>query len=307
MGLIQLPVVVYFDTNVFHEIVKRDSVGAGLQRKLRICRERGGIVVPASLVVANELVDGIGSENLEKAERSRAQLRAQWQICDWKSIIHQMETLATGEIGAYARGEPSPNPFLEGDDFHTFLRPYRALFDDLDRKPLRELAIIAQIIADNRKQKSSFAAVMNEGKGKAAEEILDQFGSYPSFQQVWDDRSRSFAEGFARRAMFSEECRTLGFEGLLERPIVRVGVAAYMALWYTHEFPLRGPTRAFKGSDSRDMHHLVSAVAARANVLVCQEKPQPAKLPGTVELLREHSLVDLRVVDLDDLLRELSL
>jgi hypothetical protein len=54
------PIVAYFDTNVFHEIVDRDFHGAALKGRLEGCRKRGELVLPASLEVTNEIVDGIG-------------------------------------------------------------------------------------------------------------------------------------------------------------------------------------------------------------------------------------------------------
>ena len=73
MGL-YLPIVAYFDTNVLHKVVDRDSQGAGLQRRLKRCRRRGEIVLPASIVVTNEIIDGVGSGDERKARRSIQQL-----------------------------------------------------------------------------------------------------------------------------------------------------------------------------------------------------------------------------------------
>src|SRR6266571_500197 len=98
-----LPIVAYFDTNVFHEIVDRDSHGAGLQRRLEGCRRRGEIVLPASLVVTTEIVDGIGSGDGRKAKRSVQQLQAEWQLADWKLVINPMNELSQNEITAFAK------------------------------------------------------------------------------------------------------------------------------------------------------------------------------------------------------------
>lgn len=92
-----LPIVAYFDTNVFHEIADRDSGEAGPRWRLGCCRKRGELVLPASLVVTNEIVDGIGSGDERKARRSIQQLDVQRQVADWETLIRPMDELASNE------------------------------------------------------------------------------------------------------------------------------------------------------------------------------------------------------------------
>jgi hypothetical protein len=62
-----------------------------------------------------------------------------------------------------------------------------------------------------------------------------------------------------------------------------------------------GPPPEFKGSDSRDMQHVMSAAAYGARFFVCQER----RLRRLIDLLMESGLADFKIVDLDDFLRAL--
>jgi hypothetical protein len=209
-----LPIVAYFDTNVFHEIVNRDSHDAWLQRRLQGCRDRGELVLPASLVVTNEIVDGIGSGDERKARRSIQQLDVQRQVADWETLIRPMDELATNEIRAFARGEASPSPFFENAVRKLFLSRMAAAFRDMDRKSTQQLAAeFSDIVGDNRKDKSSFTERMNEHRDEAMQLLSEHSGEIPPpFRELFDARAAAFAEGLADRAGVLDECKAAGIE-----------------------------------------------------------------------------------------------
>jgi hypothetical protein len=297
-----LPIIAYFDTNVFHEIADRDSGGAGLRRKLEGCRKRGELVLPASLVVTNEIVDGIGSGDERKARRSIQQLDVQRQAADWEALIRPMDELASNEISAFARGEASPSPYWENAKREFFLRLMNTAFRGADRKSPQQLAAeFSDIVGDNREQKSSFAERMNEHRDEAVTALRGHVDEVPTFRWLFDARAAACAEGLALRAGVLDECKAAGINRLLERPLIKTGIAAYFALWYTRVVPTMGPPPEVVGSDSRDMQHVMSAAAYGARFFVCQEK----RLRRLIELLIESELVDFNIVDLDGFLRAL--
>jgi hypothetical protein len=298
-----LPIVAYFDTNVFHEIVHRDFDGTGLQRRLEACRRRCEMVLPVSLVVTNELVDGIGSGDERMAKRSIQQLDVQRRLADWETLIRPIDELASNEIKAFARGEASPSPFFENAVRKLFLSRMAAAFLGMDRKSPQQLAAeFSDIVGDNRKDKSSFMERMNERRDEAVELFSEHSEEIPPpFRELFEARAAAFAEGLADRAGVLDECKAAGIEKLTERPLIRTGIAAHFALWYTRVIPTMGPPPEFKGSDSRDMQHVMSAAAYGARFFVCQEK----RLRRLIELLIDSGLADFKIVDLDDFLREL--
>jgi hypothetical protein len=297
------PIVAYFDTNVFHAIADRHTSKAGLRWRIETCRDRGQLILPASLVVTNEIVDGIGCGDEPKARRSIRQLQAQWQLADWKMLLKPPEELASNEIRAFARGEESPSPYWENAKRDVFLQLMVQTFRGMDGKSAQQLAAeLSNIVGDNREQKSSFAERMNEHRDEAVAALRGHVDEVPSFRWLFDARAATCAENLARRAGVLDECKAAGMSRLIERPIIKAGVAAHFALWYTRVIPTSGPPPKFVGSDSRDMHHVMSAAAHSAMFFVCREKQ---RLPRLIELLTESNLVDFKVVDLDGFLREL--
>lgn len=164
----------------------------------------------------------------------------------------------------------------------------------MDRKSPQQLATeFSDIVGDNRKDKSSFTERMNELRDEAVELLREHSEEIPPpFRELFDARAAAFAEGFADRVGVLDECKARGVEKLVERPLIRTGIAAHFALWYTRIIPTTGPPPEFKGSDSRDMQHVMSA---------CQER----RLRRLIDLLIESGLADFKIVDLDDFLREL--
>jgi hypothetical protein len=147
------PIVAYFDTNVFHEIVNRDSDDAGIQKRLAGCTRCGELVLPTSLIVMNEIVDGIGSGVECTAKRSIRQLHTQWRLGDWEMLIKPLDRLASGEISAFARGEASPSPFFMSAERQVFIGRMTAAFGGIDRKSPQQLgAEFSSIVGDNREQ-----------------------------------------------------------------------------------------------------------------------------------------------------------
>ena len=301
MGL-YLPIVAYFDTNVFHEIVDRDCQGAGLQSRLESCRRRGEIVLPASIEVTNEIIDGIGSGDGKKARRCIQQLRVQWQLADLKRVINPTDYLVSNEIRAFARGDTSPSPFLENADLQVLLPRMDGVLRGIDKKSLHQLkAEFSNIVGENRHQKSSFAIRMNRHREEAVKTLRGHNEEIPTLRTSFAARALLAAEDLARRAGVLNECKAAGIERLLERPLIRTGIGAYFALWYTRVVSTKGSPPQFYGSDLRDMRHAISAAAIGATFFVCQD----CRLRGVLERLNECGLADFKVVDLDSFLRQL--
>jgi len=218
-------------------------------------------------------------------------------------IINPMDDLASNEIRAFARGDASPSPFFGNAVRDFFLQRMVAAFQSLDSKSPHQLAAeFSDIVGENREQKSSFSDGMNRHREEAVEMLRARNEEIPSFQALFDARALACAEGLARRAGVLDECKAAGIDRLLERPLIKTGIGAYFALWYTRVVPTIGTPPQFEGSDSRDMHHAMSAAAIGARFFVCQER----RLHRLLELVIECGLADFKIVDLDGFLRELS-
>lgn len=290
--------IAYLDTNVFHEIGYRDSQGGNVEDLLHRAVHNGEIAIPASMVTLGEIIDGLASPN---ADRALQQLRIAWRLSDWSRTINQTAALVTQDIHAYF-GRGSGSPFLAGAAGDVFLRGLRGVMEDARSKTCQELARdLSDVIEANDRQKWSFSDGMNEGRGQAVKECEKRGIPYPSFDQVWEIFAVRMLQAWASRAGLVGDLKAAEIEGLLRRRIVRVSIAANLALWYTREFPIEGPTPAFEPSDSRDLHHVLSAVAADADVFVCQER----RLPRVMDLIRDY-LAPLHVIQLDGLIARIE-
>src|SRR5438128_924774 len=106
-----------------------------------------------------------------------------------------METLFVNEVGSFARGEPSPSPFLESAVQQHLIKGIAAATDGMDKKSPHQLQVeLADFVSDIGQQKSSFCGGMNQARGQA-EELRRRLGAEtPTFQQVFDDRALALAE-----------------------------------------------------------------------------------------------------------------
>lgn len=303
-----LPIVAYLDTNIFHEIVERDSRGDGLQQRLQRGREEGKIALPASFIVTNEFVDGIGSGDERKSDRSIKQFRVQRDLGDWERIIKPVDVLAADEFRAFARGDPRPSSFFRDMDAKCLVWSLDEEFRDANKKSPTELAAqLREVVVKNWKQKETFADGMNEWRKEVLEMLRGR--NIPSehakqieeLRRAFDDRVAAFAEHLVRRAGVLDECRTRGIERLLEQPSIKAGFGAIIALCWTRGVPVTGPTAEFQRGDSRDMQHVIAAAAIGTDVFVCRDK----RLRDVVAIASECGWVDLKGATLDTFLEQI--
>ncbi len=177
-----------------------------------------------------------------------------------------------------------------------------AAFRGLDRKsPYQLKAEFSDIVAKNREQKSLFSEKMNRRCEEAMEMLREHNEKIPTFPTVFIALARHAAEDLARHARVLDECKAAGIERLLERSLIKTGIGASLALYYTRLVPTKGTPPQFRGSDLRDMHHAISAAAIGATFFVCREE----RLRRMLELVIDCGLADFKVVDLDSFLRQL--
>jgi hypothetical protein len=297
-----VPFVAYLDTNVFHQIRYGHVQGNDVAPLLHRAVDEGKIVIPGSLVTLGEIIDGLGSPNADKRNRAIQQLRIAWRLSDWSRTINQTGALLTQDIHSYVFGRERLSPFLAGADRDRFLRGLRGVMDDALAKPPEQLARdLSTVIEENQGQKWSFSEGMNEARGLVEKEYRERGIPYPSFDQVWEIYSVRMLQNWASRAGLVGALKADETEGLLRRRVVRVSIAASLALWYTREFPIEGPPPKFRPSDSRDLHHVLSAAAADAEMFVCQEY----RLPRVIELIQGY-ICPLQVTNLDGLIARIE-
>lgn len=296
----------YLDTNALHEIGYRDARGGNVEELLRSATQDSRIAIPGSLVTIGEIIDGLAAASPDKRERARRQLLIAGRLSDWSKTIHQTSTLIGRDILAYfQRG--STSSFLNGAEFHHFLQGLRSVMRDATTMTPEELANdLSTVIELDRLQKWSFSDGMNEGRGLAAHECIERGWPFPTFEQfrgcgvvsnmlrAWVSRAGLGLVGGLRA---DEE------EGLLRRRAVRVSIAVSLATYYVKEFPVEGPTREFRSGDSGDMHHVIAASAAGADIFVCQERP--SGLPRIMDLIRAD-LAPMEMITLDGLIARIA-
>jgi len=181
------------------------------------------------------------------------------------------------------------------------VEPLLTLLDGNGQTPDQLAHELSDVIEWDYDQKTDFYVGMTEKRGAAAE-LCRNVGRYSTFSELWAIAAKKCVKAFASRAGFSERCELPEFiKGLLERPFIRASAAAYLALWYTREFPIAGPAPEYAPSDSRDMHHMSSVAAAAAAIFVTQER----RLPRLMELVKPIALPLIRVTDLSGLLSEI--
>ena len=281
--------LVYFDTNVFDNLVKKKTGGVteADEERLRTAVSSRQLTVVASHINIRETIAAFHS----RPEIPSAQLGLIVSLADWDRFVRFSSDILEDDIRHFAfNGERANTPF-EGDRQAAHIRSVVQGIVDA-RIGLRELEAA---IGEDRDQKSAFLDSVNKSRAETAGglEELRKKGEIPSFEQFFEDAAKEHVLAFIQSFGVSKECERRGLDKLLRIPSIRAMIGLGMSFIYGIAVEKKSP----KGSDSRDIQHAVCAAAA-ADIFVTHDD----KL---THLLRRVRIRGFRVMRLDELLKDI--
>lgn len=247
--------VAYCDTNVFDHIHKRIGVTETDMLALRSAIQDGRLSILLSLANLEETLGALESF----PDTALAELQLILELTDWNKLVKPAHLLLTEDIGSYARGEPSQEPFVPLD---PEVQSYLEMLSGPTGQDLEELR---GIIEEVRHQKEHFRAKMKQADEKLSPLTRELRGAYPTFNEYCEMLAEKYAEGFAEHEHVLDACHARGIAGLLQLRTVRMAVGASLSLAYGYEFEGRAPA----AGDSRDLLHAV--MASVTDIFVTQD------------------------------------
>ncbi len=277
-----MPLVAYVDTNVFGHIrSKENGVTAEHVQRLRAVVASGELVIPASVVVAEELLATIASSPARAFSLGRLYL----ELASMNHCIKPAGDLMRDAIDAYVSRGATRIPYAglsEDEKEH-----WRAI--STGRIPTGHLL---GIVDGAGEQKRKFLAFMNNAYPVARDLFRrrkEQRERPLGVREFWNMMSVHYAEGFARGRV--KAVRKRGIKGLLDKRIIRAAVGYAIVLVHTQAVTGKKPDVG----DSRDMQHVVMA-ASVGKLLVTHDEPfarQIRQIPGfEMEVLSLPALLD---------------
>jgi hypothetical protein len=246
------PRVVYFDTNVFDNILKRrNNVTAEDEMRLRSALAAGSLSVLLSIINIQETIDA------RKPEIVLPQLRLILDLTDWDQFVKPHDLVLTDDIRHFAwNGEPDRPFFLEP----VVNQVRSALVRLLDGTG--NLSDLDDVIDLNNQQKQKFLRGIEDARADTYQQIQalieQEHEEIPSFEQYLANQQEKLARDFARRVGVQDECERRGIAQFLR--IKSIKMTAGLGLSFMFRVAVEG--KAPKRGASRNLQHLVAAAAA---------------------------------------------
>jgi len=280
-----MSLLAYFDTNVFDHLHKKtDGVTEADERALR------------AAVLSRQLTIIVGHINILEI---LAALRRNPKIvgpelsliasfADWDYFVRFHSAILEDDIRHFAYNGERANTAFENERTAAQIK---YLVRRVTSDPLHtdELGVV---LKENSEQKRAFVEGVRKSRADTDRELeaLVEQDDVPSFEQYFEEGAEEFAFAFAQSFGVAEECKGRGLNNLLNIPSVRAMVGAGMSFIYRTAVEKKSP----KGSDSRDLHHVVCAAAA-ADIFVTHDVDLAA-------LIHRVPIKGLRVMSLHELL-----
>lgn len=262
--------IVYFDTNVFDHLVKRENnVTAADEKELRLAVQDGKISIPISLINLEEALCAL--ENYPKEASKNYKIIS--DLSDCRKIIKTPRQMLLDDINAYARLGIGGSPYFKD----SVLKINQGELRNPER--IKELL---RVITNIKEEKEIFR-LDNIISKKDVLSTRNKLDSVPSFDQFWDSLKLDFARELAQESGMIEEYKYKNLNGLLEIRSIRLCVGWSLSYIYGQLFEGVKP----KKGDSRDMKH--SVLASAAEIFVTHDK----ELAG---LLKRISLENFKVL-----------
>jgi hypothetical protein len=246
------PRVVYFDTNVFDNILKRtNNVTAEDEMRLRSTLAGGSLSILLSIINIQETIDA------RKPEIVLPQLRLILDLTGWDQFVKPHDLVLTDDIRHFAwNGEPDRPFFLEP----VVSQVRSALSRLLDGTG--DLSELDDVISLNNQQKQNFLQGIADARTETYPQIQalkqQEHQEIPSFEQYLASQQEKVARDFARRVGVQEECEHRGITEFLSMKSVKMTSGLALSFMYRIAVEGKAPNRGA----SRDLQHVVPAAAA---------------------------------------------
>jgi hypothetical protein len=272
---------VYFDTNVYGHIYRRDDgVTDELVKKLEENVRGKTLRIFASFPVIEET----NAARLSDLDETNERFELIRTLAVQNEIIKSQPEIIDGDMRAYAHGKEVPSKFQ---------KPYpgmKDIFWDHTVKHYKELDVYAR---ETKAQVTAFTKDLDDSFNKLvrplAKEAKDSKQQQP-FAEYLHEMEEPWLEQLARKYGMLDECKHKGLRGLLDVHSIRVTTRAQLSLTYSNIYE-RGK---FDRGNSRDMHHV--ACASAVPVFVTHDKPLTRllvrKLPPDLEVMNLKALLD---------------
>jgi hypothetical protein len=239
---------VYFDTNVYSHIFKRNKLTDADIRKLERAVENADVRVFTSFPVIEE-TNAARLTALDEANE-RLELIRTFAVQD--KIIKTHNEIIRGDIDAYANGTPPPSKFQAPyprlrDIFWDHTANYYKTLDGYARDTIDEVTTFKKDLDD------SFEKFIRP----LVEDERNKNEPQQPFADYWNAISEAWAEQMADKHGRLKECKAKGLNGLLNIHSLRVYVGAHLSLCYANSYEVK----RFNRGNSRDMHHVVCSSA----------------------------------------------
>jgi len=244
--------VVYFDTNVFDNILKRrNNVTAEDEMRLRTTLAGGSLSILLSILNIQETIDA------RKPEIVLPQLKLILDLTGWHQFVKPHDLILTDDIRHFAwNGEPDRPLFLEPVVSQVRSAVERFLGGTGN---LRELDDVVNL---NNQQKQKFLQGIEDARAETyplIQALMEQeHQQIPSFEQYLASQQEKVAWDFARRVGVEGECERRGIAQFLGMKSVKM--TSGLGLSFMYRVAVEG--KAPKRGASRDLQHIVPAAAA---------------------------------------------
>lgn len=238
---------VYFDTNVYTHIRKRDyGITTGDVVRLKSQVEKSKLRIYVSSVLLQETTSAILTAPFEALER----LRLIYRIGRPNQVLTKYQNIIEGVIKQHATGSPLPS-FLEPPPLR--LKSILRNQSSTTITTLREIAKETEAETQNQKEANQ---EHYEKIWPSAKEEKEQ-GKQQTFEDYWNARSLYVAKRFADLAGYSMECKDKGFEGLLDLTVIKTMAVGMLSQGYSNFYYKTSIPRG----DFNDLQHAVYGAA----------------------------------------------
>jgi hypothetical protein len=225
MHTTESPILVYFDTNVFDNLVKKTGgVKTEDESLLRDAVSSRRIRVLLSHVTIRETIAALRS----RPEIVGPQLSLMVELADWDRFIRFHSVILESDIRHFAfNGEQANTPFENNQNAANI----RATLERVIAEPTLT-NILDKVLNEDRHQKQEFLHGIRDARAET-EQKLEEFrkqGNVPAFEEWFKDSAEQWGVlPFIKSYGVAEECQQRGLDKLLKIPsvwgIVGVGMS----------------------------------------------------------------------------------
>jgi hypothetical protein len=234
---------VYFDTNVYDQLYKRQGTSDQDEEKLRALVTSRQIRILVSVTVLDEIASSVVSDGAGALER----LKLVYELIDHESIVRPNTDLSY--VSDYAGGQSSTA--------QTVSPPFE-FKEWLTNPGLPVLSRIAEGVKTETEERwKGMCELFDKYYARVAAEGTSD--PVPTFDQFWGEWAPACAEAIADRAGFGQECRERGIKGLLELRPALVSAIFDLSTYYA----VLLESAKYKRSDVKDSIHALDSAAAQ--------------------------------------------